>query len=236
MIPRYAIYFTPAADHPLYELTAQWLGYDAYSGSALPTTHPDLLALRPTYAEHLSIPARYGAHATIKAPFRLQEGCSEKVLSERFEDFCRAQSRIECAPLRITRLGPFIALMLSESSDQLDNLATNVVEHFENLGAPMNEAERARRNPDQLTERQQRYLNQWGYPYVKEEFRFHISLTSAIATEQERQIAHKELAEIFDELFAHEHWSFDRLHLFKQDRPEDPFRIIQTGLLGDSNP
>lgn len=231
MIPRYAIYFAPDASEPLYQLCAQWLGYDAYSGTELATSHADLQNLRPAYSKWLKAPAVYGAHATIKAPFRLQEEFTEQDLLQRFSAFCQQQSRIECAPLRITRLGQFIALMLTESSDALHSLATRTVESFEVLGAEMNDMERARRNPEQLTERQRRYLERWGYPYVKEEFRFHISLTGAIAEEASRQIAHSELAEIFDELFAHQPLLIDRLHVFKQDTPESAFRIIQTELL-----
>ena len=37
-----------------------------------------------------------------------------------------------------------------------------------------------RRNPSALTPRQREYLERWGYPYVMEDFRFHMTLTGRL--------------------------------------------------------
>ena len=39
----------------------------------------------------------------------------------------------------------------------------------------------ARRRKSPLTERQEALLARWGYPYVMEEFRFHLTLTGALS-------------------------------------------------------
>ena len=37
-----------------------------------------------------------------------------------------------------------------------------------------------RRNPSALTSRQREQLERWGYPYVMEDFRFHMTLTGRL--------------------------------------------------------
>ena len=44
----------------------------------------------------------------------------------------------------------------------------------------MSDEERARRLASGLSERQKDLLERWGYPYVAEEFRFHLTLTSRL--------------------------------------------------------
>ena len=84
---RYAIYFSPAKDHPLTEAASRWLGGNAFSG----TLHDD----HDDYAEITEEPRRYGFHATLKAPFELAEKYSEAELLTAFEDFAASQSTFE---------------------------------------------------------------------------------------------------------------------------------------------
>jgi Protein of unknown function (DUF1045) len=42
-------------------------------------------------------------------------------------------------------------------------------------------AEIARRRPETLTPRQRALLDVWGYPYVMEEFQFHLTLTGPLS-------------------------------------------------------
>ena len=49
-------------------------------------------------------------------------------------------------------------------------------------------AEVARRRPDNLTERQRELLARWGYPYVMEEFRFHLTLSDDLPPDEARAL------------------------------------------------
>ncbi len=60
---RYAIYWAPDAAHPLWAAGCDWLGRD-------PSLAPDAAARKPA-RPHVATPARYGFHATLKAPIRL---------------------------------------------------------------------------------------------------------------------------------------------------------------------
>jgi hypothetical protein len=74
----------------------------------------------------------------------------------------------------------FVALTPRAASAELVALEAAVVPHFEPFRAPLTEAERARRRPEQLTEAQRANLDRFGYPHVGAEFRFHMTLTGLI--------------------------------------------------------
>ena len=69
---RHAIYFAPPAGSPLAEFGADWLGWDPATGRGRDGF--DLPGLPRRRAELVATPARYGFHATLKAPFRLGRG------------------------------------------------------------------------------------------------------------------------------------------------------------------
>ena len=64
MSQRYAIYFAPAADHPLWRLGSAVIGYDARSGADL--ARPDALPWSADQGRKWTDePRRYGFHATL---------------------------------------------------------------------------------------------------------------------------------------------------------------------------
>ena len=83
--PRYAIYYVPAANDPLYRLGARTIGYDGFTGSAL--EFPDAVGRRfPDWTEATTDPRKYGFHATLKAPFALAPGQTEAGLRKAFQN------------------------------------------------------------------------------------------------------------------------------------------------------
>ena len=73
---RVAIYATPPAGAALTRAAALWLGRDAFVGEA---TRESDAEIDPVVAE----PARYGFHATMRAPFRIAEGFDLADVDER---------------------------------------------------------------------------------------------------------------------------------------------------------
>ena len=59
---------------------------------------------------------------------------------------------------------------------------------FDSFRAPLTPEDRARRNPSALTPRQRDYLDRWGYPYVLEDFRFHMTLTGRLDAERREPV------------------------------------------------
>jgi len=123
---------------------------------------------------------RYGFHATLKAPFRLAEGRTQEELEAALAGFAAARPGVVVPQLSLARLGGFFALVPGTEAAELHSLADEVVTGFDSFRAPTTDAELARRNPAALTPRQRELLKAWGYPYVLDEFRFHMTLTDPI--------------------------------------------------------
>jgi hypothetical protein len=74
---------------------------------------------------------------------------------------------------------------MGDTSD-LNALAGHVVAALDSYRAPLTDAEIARRKPEALSTHQRALLERWGYPFVMDEFRFHITLTGRLTPEDAR--------------------------------------------------
>lgn len=173
---RYAIYAVP--EGALYAYGAAWLGWDSITGQAVPQSDlPDV----PVGTQDLTrTPRKYGFHGTIKAPFRLRDGLSRAEVEHALAAFCGAQRGVE-VPLKVALLGQFVALIPAVAAPALDGLAAATVRALDPMRAPLTPAERQRRKPDRLSPAQRVHLDQWGYPFVMDQFRFHLTLTGGVA-------------------------------------------------------
>ncbi|MBA84241.1 DUF1045 domain-containing protein [Thalassobius sp. S69A] len=169
---RYAIYYVPEPG-PLADFGASWLGWDLAKGAAV--GHPDLADV--DVAQVTQTPRKYGLHGTIKPPFRLAEGVEFAQFQTAARGLCKRTAPVRLEGLELTRLGGFLALTALGDLTELNALAGQTVTQLDAFRAPLNESELERRRKSRLTERQEALLTAWGYPYVQEEFRFHITLT-----------------------------------------------------------
>lgn len=176
MYSRYAVFFTCAPDDPLARFGASWLGWDSATGRAV--ARPEISG--PDVAGVTRAPHKYGFHGTIKAPFRLASEHSETGLTKAFDALCTNLAPASLPGLHLARLGRFLALVPKGDTDQMLDLAGTVVRHLDPFRAPLNAAEIARRAPEKLTPAQRSNLDRWGYPFVLEEFRFHMTLTDRL--------------------------------------------------------
>lgn len=221
--PRYAIYYVSARGSGLDRFGAQLLGYDAWTGEDL-LFPEDVVQATPDWRELTTDPRKYGFHATLKAPFALAQGKTEAALRAACRAFAAAPRRISAIRPQVDSISGFIAVIPVERSGELERLAHDCVTAFDDFRAPLTEQERTRRNPKKLTPRQLNYLDRWGYPYVMEEFRFHMTLTGRL-DETRRQPVRKMLHERFSATGI-EKIEIDRIALFRQDDANARFRII----------
>jgi putative phosphonate metabolism protein len=221
--PRYAIYYAAQQGSDLDRFGAAHLGYDAWSGEELPFPQAVLEAV-PDWRALTQDPRKYGFHATLKAPMTLADGASETELVTACESFAKAPRPTPVIEPIVNALGDFIAIVPSLPSAELQALAADVVEHFDHFRAPLTAQDRVRRNPDQLPPRQRDYLDRWGYPYVMEEFRFHMTLTGRLPAARREAVLN-----ILRQRFATLEMTslaVDRLALFRQDNSAARFRIV----------
>jgi len=222
--PRYAIYFATPEGSALDRFGARLLGYDAFSGEALPFPN-GMDSTVSDWREITRDPRKYGFHATLKAPMALAGGKTEAELLAACESFARSPRAIPVIKPIVNEIGDFIAVVPSQRSAELEQLAADAVSAFDGFRAPLTPADRARRNPDRLTERLRDYLDRWGYPYVMEEFRFHMTLTgrlpderrTAVLAELRQRFATLELAEL----------AIDAIAVFRQPDATSRFRIVK---------
>lgn len=191
MMKRYAVYYAPPQGTFASRASA-WLGWDAATGQ--PLTPPELGL---PAAEITRDPRKYGFHGTLKPPFRLAEDRDAEGLHRAMTDLAGRLAPVTLPGLRLASLGGFLALVPKGDTAPLQALAATVVAALDGFRAPLTEAEIARRRPEHLTPRQRELLRLWGYPYVMEEFRFHLTLTDRL----EEPLA-GEAARILDAHFA----------------------------------
>jgi putative phosphonate metabolism protein len=226
-IPRYAIYFVPAAETPLYQAGAALLGYDVYSGRRLP--FPGGLALGgDAWSALTSEPRVYGFHATLKAPFRLAPGRSAEELAAHLAIFAATRKPVTIMPA-VRTISRFAALVPGEVSAALDRLAADCVRDFDGFRAPLSNGERAKRLAAPLSARHRENLERWGYPYVFQDFRFHMTLTGPIAPAAQDAV----LACLRDRLGAVEGRPLlvDRVALLCQPDRDTPFHHVASAPL-----
>lgn len=178
MPERFGIYYAPSVTSPLWMLATQWLGRDAATGEAFEGITG---GLPPERRFALSQSARrYGFHATLKAPIALDNGLKAQDVDAALKAFAGANAPIDIGPIVLRPIDGFLALVPDEQSPALTDFAAKCVADFDPLRAPLAEADRAKRLTSGLTPRQIELLDQYGYPYVFEQFRFHMTLTDRL--------------------------------------------------------
>lgn len=177
---RYAIYFI--ADPALHARASSWLGWDCIAGKEVASPAQTDLA-NPTGLDIAAVtatPRKYGFHGTIKPPMRLADGVSEEMLRARATELAAAIAPMGLERMEIARLGSFLGIVPSRASSTLAQIAATFVTELDDLRAPPTDAELARRRKANLTSRQDELLQTWGYPYVLDEFRFHMTLSATL--------------------------------------------------------
>ena len=224
MKPRYAIYYVPDENSPLGDFGAHWLGWDI--NRAL---EADLLPLAGVNAEKrrklIEHAAPYGFHATLKAPFFLAPPAVENDLLRDAARLAQIFSSPPDFPLKLTHLGRFLALTPTASQPGVDSLAACCVTELDALRAPLTAHDRERRRPEKLSRKQTKLLDQWGYPFVLDEYRFHLTLTGALSEDACIRIAPliaRELDVILSTTVA-----LDAITVVRQDLTGAPFRVLE---------
>ena len=161
---RYAIYFKPQASSALAEFEQEWFG-----------TMPN---------QFIASPKRYGLHATLKAPFRLNDQRAYEGLASAIKYLADDFASVDVGPLVQKYMGGFIALVPKTQCSDLNQLAFDCVRLLDPYRAPADKAELERRRASGLSKDENEMLQKWGYPYVDKCFRFHITLTGQLSTKE----------------------------------------------------
>jgi putative phosphonate metabolism protein len=224
---RYALSFAPRRSSLWWRFGVRWLGWDAASGAPVEQAALPGVA-REAFHALTAAPRAQGFHAALKAPFALRDGATPKGLLEALARFCSARSPFSLPPLAAERLGDFLALVPAGRESRVNDLAADCVREFDAFRAPLPTAERHRYGGTGLSPRQERYLAEWGEPYVLTDFRFHLTLTGSLERAPPQLVAaliaaaRDALAELDGTRLR-----VDAVCLFEQPDPQSPFRLAK---------
>lgn len=221
MPQRFAIYYAPATDDPLWSAASSWLGRDAADDAARPAADIEGVARDVLDANSVSA-RRYGFHATIKAPMALDPDYEIDALEAALSGFAETHAPVTIGVLKPTLIDGFLALIPVVQPDALTDFAGKVVESFDGFRAPLNAVDREKRlKGGRLTARQVELLDRFGYPYVFEQFQFHMTLTDRL--EEALKAPMVAAAERHFAMIDGRTMVLDRLVVFAEPEPGAPF-------------
>lgn len=220
---RYALYFAPAAHHPLWTAGCRWLGRDPESGAP------------GEGGPHRRDPRRYGFHATLKPPFALREGTSRSQLLAALAHFVDERRPFEMPALAVATLADFVALRpaapgATDVDPPLRRLADDCVRLFDGFRRPASTAETAHRMAAGLDALQRDNVARWGYAHVFEQWRFHMTLTDPLPRDAQGQRLRDELLDAARRDFADAlalPLRCDGVALFVEDAPGADLRLLR---------
>ena len=221
---RYAVYFAPGTESELEHVCSSVLGRCARTGRILAQPAlPGVTAAR--LAELTAAPRRYGFHGTLKPPFFLAEGVGEADLYEATANLAASRRAFDLPPLRLDAIGSFLALTPSALCPELEELARACVVELDRFRRPPGLEELARRRGIGLTAAQNRLLKRWGYPYVLEEFRFHLTLTGGVPDADERDRTRAALSTLLAPLVGHP-VAVREISVYRHPGPDEPVTVV----------
>lgn len=207
---RFAIYFCPRPETALARFGEEWFGDSRTSEIA--------------YSQ-IAQPRLYGFHATLKAPFRLAPDARFEDLEAATMQLAAGLPSVALDGLVVKRIGSFLALVPICASGELNNLAFACVRELDQFRAPLTRSEISQRSELGLSPRQEHLMSEWGYPYVSDEFRFHMTLTGPL-TQPEMNRALAGLKERVQD-FASATVQIDDLCICGDPGNKKPFRLIK---------
>lgn len=220
---RYAIYGAPERATRLWHFGNRVLGRDAETGENIAQIVPPGFSAEEWHGFTAS-PRRYGFHATLKAPFALAPGRSEDELHEAVRAFAAAREPVTGIALTPIVSGGYVMLGLPQPGPRVQALAEACVSDFDAFRAPMPEADRARRGTG-LSDGERRNLDRWGYPYVFDNFTFHLTLAGPFPDGRAVE-AHAALSAAYVQAVKNEAFDLRSLCLFAEPEPGAPFSLI----------
>lgn len=207
---RYAVYFCPSEGSVLADFGRDWLAIEAVPGIAP-------IRLRALLADV----RRYGWHATVCAPAALANGIGYATLRQTLIELATHIDAFEL-PLRLDRLAGFLALRPTAGEAAIGELAERCLRGLHALrAAPTQQA--MQRRASGLDEVELALLQQYGYPYVLERYRFHMTLAASAHAAEEAALHKWLMSRLGSELSA----DIDALTICCEAEPGRDFEVVE---------
>ena len=136
-----------------------------------------------------------------------------------------AQAGVFRVRLKPDVLDGFLALVPDGDASALNALAERCLRELDGFRMPPSEEELKRRRAAPLTARQQAQLMRWGYPFVLDDFRFHMTLTQRLAAGDATRLA--DAAEAHFSAVLQDPVVIDGITLFQEPGPGADFLALR---------
>ncbi len=221
---RYAIYYAPAVGSALMHYGNGWLGFDPETGFKVNIpVKKEIVECR--IDKYISSPRRYGFHGTLKPPFSLSKRHDIYELDLALQSLAGRLKPAISGPLVLKKIGRFICLAPTGDCHEIEHIAASTVKELDRFRGPQSEALLAKRRAAGLSAKQEAYLQRYGYPYVLDEFRFHLTLTNSLADEDLNMIFPL-LEGLMEEVCREDFW-IRELCLFADPGDNKPFQLLK---------
>jgi hypothetical protein len=212
---RAALYYAPPTSSAWWREGCEWLGRDAENGREFSTCAHDI-----THA-----PRRYGWHATIVPPFHCAAGTTLADVLAAARAWASTVARFDM-PVRAAEMNRFVALRAAHERDdeRLRTLAAGALQTLATLRKAPSAQSIEKRIVKGMSERQIALLREWGYPYVFDEYRFHMTLSDSLDDADTRASVVSEWMRRIDTLGA---LPLHGAALFVEAEPGAPFTLWQ---------
>ncbi len=225
---RYALSFSPSVSSQLFQAGSHWLGRNTYSGENI--SQPQVQGISADRLWELTSYARYyGLQAVIRFPFRLAAEVTLETFFEELEKFAVQQTPLVVSPLKIDQDVGVFYLETEHLPNRLLHLTGDAVKIINRLSAPLTPSEYARLKAGILSTQEKQNLQNWGYPYVFNQYRFRIWLTSHINHTAEKEVIYSALNRYFSATCA-DPLMIDAISLFVENGPGEPLRFFHRFL------
>jgi hypothetical protein len=169
MIYRYAVYYVPDLETEFYNLGSSLLGYSIREGKKI--DYPSLTGViqKDEFTQKATL---YGFHSTIVAPFQT-ENSTETIISSVLRATV-GHHPFKLGKLKMTLLRGCPVLSTKELMDPFLELETSLLKSLKPTFIPPNAKNLAKWG--ELSSVQNDLYWKWGYPFVFDQHRFHLTL------------------------------------------------------------
>ena len=220
---RYAVYFSPPEESDLFKFASSWLGWDAQNAKKI--FHPNFKDLVSDITELTKKQSCYGFHGTLKPPFALAETKNESELKAAILELSQSTRKFEIPAVNLQLLNGFVAIVATNENNEIKNLAKKCVQELDIFRQPESLEKVQKRRSVGLSQYEEFNLQRWGYPYIMDSFRFHLTLTRRLNPKELKNVMEvlaSELTEILNTALP-----VRDICLFGESDTSGNFQIIQ---------
>ncbi len=197
MHKRYAIYYLPPKGSDLETFGAKWFGYDITKGQAIEPMQVHEFNLN----QMTQIARAYGFHATLVAPFPLRKKFEYEDFRKKVSKLANQSKSFPIAPLRFKSLSGHLTLIPKHNAIEMNLLEERLVTKLNKFRKKKSGEAFKKRLQVKLNALEREYLDDYGYPYVLDHFRFHFTLSDR-AEKAQRNVLIEYLERHFSETLA----------------------------------